>query len=224
LNKWRVLRDDDDLLEVKHLGEGKYLFIEVLDMKAHTGEGAFYVEVSCVDLDEIPPQGIEKALRSCGAEEEDISNLDNLDAAECCHGYGYKAVLGGEDAGGAVVARRAGRRIAKEALQDLDGAMERPCNALGSTAAEMMRGDIFSALDRGVQEGRQDARIMSKLYGFDPDEHIKDRLPYTMGFLAGKAGQPNEATDEYAPEYTFGWERGVRVARGESSPPTWIKS
>jgi hypothetical protein len=224
MSKWQVLRDDTDLLEVKCLGGRKYLFLEVLDMKEHTGKGEFYVEVSCVDLDEIPPQGIEKALRSCGAEEEDISNLDNLDAAECCHGYGYKAVLGGEDAGGAVVARRAGRRIAKEALQDLDGAMERPCNALGSTAAEMMRGDIFSALDRGVQEGRQDARIMSKLYGFDPDEHIKDRLPYTMGFLAGKAGQPNEATDEYAPEYTFGWERGVRVARGESSPPTWIKS
>jgi hypothetical protein len=220
LKKWMVLRDDDDLLEVKQVGARKYIFLEVLDMKAHTGEGEFYVEVSCVDLDEIPPQGIEKALRSCGAEEEDISNLG---AAECCHGYGYKAVLGGEDSGGAVVARRAGRRIAKEALQDLDGAMERPCNALGSTAAEMMRGDIFSALGRGCAEGEPSARLVAKIYGADPDEVIVDRLPYTMGFLAGKAGQPNEATDEYAPEYTFGWERGVRVARGESSPPTWIK-
>ena len=220
MKKWVTLRDDDDFLEVKHLGEGKYLFLEVLDMKAHTGEGAFYVEVSCVDLDEIPPQGMKEALRSYGWEDGEISNLG---AAECCHGYGYKAVLGGEDSGGAVVARRAGRRIAKEAVEDLDGAMERPCNALGSTAAEMMRGDIFSALGRGCAEGKPDARLVAKMYGADPDEVIVDRLPYTMGFLAGKAGQPNEATDEYAPEYTFGWERGVRVARGESSPPTWIK-
>jgi hypothetical protein len=220
MSKWRVLRDDVDLLEVKHIGARKYIFLEVLDMKAHTGEGAFYVEVSCVDLDEIPPQGIEEALRSCGAEEEDISNLGT---AEACHGYGRKAVLGGEDSGGAVVARRAGRRIAKEALQDLDEAMERTCNALGSTAREYMRGDFMSALGRGCAEGKPDARLVAKMYGADPDEVIVDRLPYTMGFLAGKAGQPNEATDEYAPEYTFGWERGVRVARGESSPPTWIK-
>ena len=220
MNKWRVLRDDDDLLEVKQVGARKYIFLEVLDTRTYTGKGRFYVEVSCVDLDEVPPQGIEEALRLYGMEEEDISNLG---AAECCHGYGYKAVLGGENAGGAVVARRAGRRIAKEAIEDLDEAMERTCNALGSTAREYMRGDIFSALGRGCAEGQPNARLVAKMYGADPDEVIVDRLPYTMGFLAGKAGQPNEATDEYAPEYTFGWERGVRVARGESSPPTWIK-
>ena len=220
MSKWRVLRDDDDLLEVKHLGGRKYLFLEVINLEEHTGEGKFYVEVSCVDLDEIPPQGIEEALRSCGAEEEDISNLG---VAEYCHGYGYKAVLGGEDAGGAVVARRAGRRIAKEAVEDLDEAMERPVNKLGSTAAEMMRGDFMSALGRGCAEGQPSARLVAKMYGADPDEVIVDRLPFMMGFLAGKAGQPNEANEDYSPHYTSGWERGVRVARGESSPPTWIK-
>ena len=220
MSKWRVLRDDTDLLEVKLVGGRKYLFLEVLNMKEHTGEGAFYVEVSCVDLDEIPPQGVKEARLSWGIADEDISDLAT---AEICHSYGYKAVLGGENAGGAVVARRAGRRIAKEAVEDLDEAMERPCNALGSTAAEMMRGDFMSALGRGCAEGQPNARLLAKMYGADPDEVIVDRLPYTMGFLAGKAGQPNEATDEYAPEYTFGWERGVRVARGESSPPTWIK-
>jgi len=220
MSKWQVLRDDDDLLEVKHLGGRKYLFLQALDTRTYTGKGRFYTEVSCVDLDEIPPQGVKEARLSWGIADEDISDLAT---AEICHSYGYKAVLGGENAGGAVVARRAGRRIAKEAVEDLDGAMDRPVNKIGSTAAEMMRGDFMSALGRGVQEGRQDARIMSKLYGVDPDEVIVDRLPYTMGFLAGKAGQPNEANEDYSPHYTSGWERGVRVARGESSPPTWIK-
>ncbi|MFZ4431284.1 MAG: hypothetical protein ACOYPS_13130 [Phycisphaerales bacterium] len=221
MSKWQVLRDDDDLLEVKLVGGRKYIFLEVIDLKAHTGEGKFYVEVSCVDLDEIPPAGVKEALVSWGM--QPYQYVLDVHAAECCHGYGYKAVLGGEDAGGAVVARRAGRRIAKEAVEDLDEAMERPVNKLGSTAAEMMRGDFMSALGRGCAEGQPNARLVAKMYGADPDEVIVDRLPYTMGFLAGKAGQPNEATDEYAPEYTFGWERGVRVARGESSPPTWIK-
>jgi hypothetical protein len=220
MSKWQVLRDDDDLLEVKMVGGRKYIFLEVLDMKAHTGEGEFYVEVSCVDLDEIPPQGVKEARLSWGIADEDISDLAT---AECCHGYGYKAVLGGEDAGGAVVARRAGRRIAKEAVEDLDGAMERPVNKLGSTASEMMRGDFMSALGRGCADGQPNARLVAKMYGADPDEVIVDRLPYTMGFLAGKAGQPNEANEDYSPHYTSGWERGVRVARGESSPPTWIK-
>ena len=31
MKKWVTLRDDDDLLEVKHIGARRYLFLEVLD-------------------------------------------------------------------------------------------------------------------------------------------------------------------------------------------------
>jgi hypothetical protein len=218
MSKWQVLRDDDDLLEVKQVGARKYIFLEVLDMKAHTGEGGHCVDLALVDLDEVDAKTIRSAMECYGCEDE---APEELYLVEMLHGYGAKAPLFSAQAGGRVVARRLGRSEASKL--DIDEAMDRPVNAIGSTAAEYMRGDIFSALSRGVQEGRQDARIMSKLYGVDPDEHIEDRLPFMMGFLAGKAGQPNEANEDYSPHYTSGWERGVRVARGESSPPTWIK-
>lgn len=218
MKKWQVLLDDGDFLEVKALGGRKYLVLEVLDLKAYTGEGDFCVDLALVDLDAVDAKTVRSAMQCYGCEDE---APEELGLVEMLYGYGAKAPLFSAEAGGRVVARRLGRSEARSL--DIDEAMDRPVNKIGSTAAEYMRGDIFSALSRGVQEGRQDARIMSKLYGVDPDEHIVDRIPFMMGFLAGKAGQPNEANEDYSPHYTSGWERGQRVARGEASPPSWIK-
>lgn len=217
MKKWQVLRDDDDLIEVKALGGRKYLVLEVLDLKAHTGEGEFCVDLALVDIDEVDTKTIRSAMQCYGCEDQP----EELYLVEMLHGYGAKAPLFSAQAGGRVVARRLGRSEASKL--DIDEAMDRPVNALGSTAREYMNGDFQSAVYRGIQEGGQQARIMSKLYGVDPDEHIKDRLPFLMGFLAGKAGQANEANEDYSPHYTSGWERGQRVARGEASPPSWIK-
>ena len=218
MKKWTVLQDNDDFLEVKYLGGRKYLVLEVLDLKAHTGEGEFCVDLALVDLDAVGAATIRSAMECYGCEDDEP---EELYLVEMLHGYGSKAPLFSAEAGGRVVARRLGRSEASKL--DIDAAMDRPVNALGSTAREYMNGDFQSAVYRGVQEGRQDARIMSKLYGVDPDEHIVDRLPFMMGFLAGKAGQANEANEDYSPHYTSGWERGQRVARGEASPPSWIK-
>lgn len=217
MKRWQVLRDDDDLIEVKHIVDRRYLVLEVLDLKAHTGEGEFCVELALVDIDGVGEETIRKAMQCYGCYE----GPGDLYLVEVLFGYGAKAPLFSAEAGGRVVARRLGRSEARKI--DIDAAMDRPVNKIGSTALEYMRGDIFSALGRGVQEGRQDARLIAKMYGIDPDEHIEDRLPFLMGFLAGKSGQPNEANEDYSPHYTSGWERGQRVARGEASPPSWIK-
>lgn len=218
MKKWTVLRDDDDFLEVKYLGGRKYLVLEVIDLKDRTGEGEFCVDLALVDLDEVSTATVRSAKDCYGCEDEAPRELVLV---EMLYGYGAKAPLFSAQAGGRVVARRLGRSEARKL--DIDAAMNRPVNAIGSTAREFMHGDFQSAMYRGIQEGRQDARIMAKMYGNDPDEHIKDRMPFLMGFLAGKAGQPNEANEDYSPHYTSGWERGQRVARGEASPPSWIK-
>lgn len=217
MKKWTVLRDDDDLIEVKYLGGRKYLVLEVIDLEAHTGEGEFCVDLALVDLDEVDAKTVRSAMQCYGCEDQP----EALYLVEMLHGYGAKAPLFSAQAGGRVVARRLGRSEARNL--DIDEAMDRPVNKIGSTAREYMNGDFQSAVYRGVLEGRQDARIMAKLYGVDPDEHIEDRLPFMMGFLAGKSGRPNLANEDYSPHYTSGWERGQRVARGEASPPSWIK-
>lgn len=218
MKKWTVLRDDDDLVEVKYLGDRKYLVLEVLELETHTGKGAFGVELALVDLDEVNAKTIRSAMQCYGCEDE---APEELALVEMLFGYGAKAPLFSDEAGGRAVARRLGRSEARNL--DIDEAMDQPVNAIGSTAREYMNGDFLSAVVRGIQDGEQQARIVSKLYGVDPDEVIEDRLPFLMGFLAGKSGQPNEANEDYSPHYTSGWERGQLVARGEASPPSWIK-
>ncbi len=218
MKKWTVLRDDDDLIEVKCLGGRKYLVLEILASETWKNGGKFWVQLDLVDLDEVSADIVRSAKDCYGCEDE---APEELALVEMLHGYGAKAPLFSAQAVGRVVARRLGRSEARKL--DIDEAMDRPVNKIGSTAREYMNGDFKSAVYRGIQEGRQDARIMAKMYGNDPDEHIEDRMPFLMGFLAGKAGQPNEVNDDYSPHYTSGWERGQRVARGEASPPSWIK-
>jgi hypothetical protein len=105
--------------------------------------------------------------------------------------------------------------------------MQRPVNALGSTAAEYMRGDLDSAMQRGCEAGDPTARLVAKMHG--TPEHVIDNvrpadfLPYTFGYIAAMQGAPRETGPDLAPEYGRGYERGERVRKGEAPAPSWIK-
>ncbi len=116
--------------------------------------------VAMVDLDAIGSDELASAVRSCGWE-----NMPDEPRAlaECLIRYGDYAPLGsyyGNDL-------RQARREANELLADTDArsvALDKPVNAIGSTAAEFMRGDTWAALHRGVESGNKDAMLITKMY------------------------------------------------------------
>jgi hypothetical protein len=85
---------------------------------------------------------------------------------EAMHDFGAKAPLGQWNGNN----RGALRKLARDESLQLDDpqaheeAMGRPVNALGSTAREYARGDIVSAIKRGVESGNQAAKLMDKMY------------------------------------------------------------
>lgn len=127
------------------------------------GRPTYVVELSLVDLDAIDEQRQENAIRSCG---QDGTELSDAWRAVACFEYGALAPLESWEGTGSSALLRRARKLAHE-LQ-LDSAlmaerMERPVNAIGSTAAEYMVGDTHSAVLRGVSEGRPDAEILLKM-------------------------------------------------------------
>ena len=56
-------------------------------------------------------------------------------------------------------------RLLSHDVNELENRMAKPVNAIGSTAAEYMVGDINSAILRGVSEGDPKAELMLKIMG-----------------------------------------------------------
>ena len=231
---WTVLMDDDELLEALEVSANTFLFVSVMDLWTATGEeegDRYHADVSYVNLESVPEIERQRALGSYGLTADEADELANIALAECLHRYGLKAPLFSESGGNRRDVWRAARRSAREFLRD-DGLVEvalcETVNAIGSTAAEFMAGDIFSGIGRGVHAGNPDCRIMAKMYGVGAqaidDSRPADFLPYVMGYMAARSGGPMEADNgNIAPEYFQGYERGERVERGEVPAPSWIK-
>jgi hypothetical protein len=124
----------------------------------------YVVELAEVDLAEISPGQIRQALESCGGESG--SKAPPLWVAEACHSYGLKAPLGSWEGGNAHKLLREARGEANQLRADpeaREAKLDRPVNAIGSTAREFNRGDLDSALTRGVAEGNPHALLMRKM-------------------------------------------------------------
>jgi hypothetical protein len=180
--KWMTLADggSDTWLEMRRVGERAFQFIEVTDMHAVTGEeygDRYAVEVLVVDLAAIPPEQIASAQRSCGWETE----ATDAAVAEMCLQHGCKALLWSASGNGRTRLQRAARSEAHRLLKadELAEAMARPVNALGSTAAEYMAGDLLSGMLRGVDAGSPAALLMAKLHGFQsaPESLNRNTVP-----------------------------------------------
>lgn len=216
-------------MNARKVGPHAWQFLECIDVHSATGEDTgprYAVELKYVDLASLSPATISSAVESCGSPEY-ASNPRAV--AEMCAQYGAAAPLHSESGNNRRECMRAVYREADALLNSsaLEDAMARPVNALGSTAAEYMRGDFESAMARGVESGDPSARILAKMHGV-PEDVINDTrpadwLPYLFGYMAGRAGQDRDTSPDLAPEYGRGYERGERVRKGEAPAPGWIK-
>lgn len=162
---------------VRCVGDGQYHWIEWTDMddacgRDNEGHPRYVVELTLVDLNTIGPQDIKNALDSCGW--EGMTGNPAM-IAECVHSYGNRAPLWDDSSNNLSKLMTAARQKSR-ALDDdpdlMDECMNRPVNAIGSTATEFMKGDFQSAMIRGVMADRTDAKIMAKMYGAS-DEDIQ---------------------------------------------------
>jgi hypothetical protein len=158
--------------------EGQYHIIELTNMdeccgRDNEGQPTYCVDLSLIDLTEIPVDAMTSALCSCGLEDRPLNlnawdtwtENDRLMLVECLHSYGTKAPLW-QDSGNAYAPLLQQARAESHALDNdeaMTAALDRPVNRLGSTAAEFMRGDLDSALLRGLIAGNQEARLVAKI-------------------------------------------------------------
>ncbi|MHC4237559.1 MAG: hypothetical protein ACYSSM_04810 [Planctomycetota bacterium] len=186
-------------------------------------------QVCRVDLSEVPQSEIDSALESCGPDfdywPEPVSVEDrNWAVAESLVDYGASAPMGEySDPSYPERARAAARRAVEEMIADSDHTdrlLDRPVNAIGSTARDFGRGDIMAGLDR--YNRAKEASSLSVPMGQVPSD---DPLAYTFGYQHGATGQPlaDAGDGDLAPAYIEGHALGVKVLAGEVSPPTWAK-
>jgi hypothetical protein len=213
----------------RRVGGRRFHVIEWTNMddacgRDNEGHPKYVVELSEVDLDSAP---IEEAKRSCGW--EGAPDTDEA-LAEMVHGYGAKAPLYSGEGNGLAKLVAEAKRESRALASDPDAyeeRMSRPVNALGSTAREFQASDFQSAMVRGVFAGDPKARVMAKMHGADQtvidDVRPDDWMPYLMGYLDGLSGREGEKHADLAAEYGLGYQRGVRVAKGEAPVPGWIR-
>ncbi len=153
----------------RHVSPGVYQVIELTNMdeacgRDNEGSDTYVVELSLVDLASIDTATQASAMHSCGPDDE--SELTDDWRAVVCYEYGCKAPLdswsGNAYSKLLKIARSEAHKLTRDAAE-LAKRMEKPVNAIGSTAAEFMVGDIQSAILRGLAEGDPKAEIMAKM-------------------------------------------------------------
>jgi len=192
-------------------------------------------QVVRVDLSETSEESIAGALECCGVDLEEYDIPEKAQAwvkVECLVDYGAAAPMGEHThPHRADVARANARREVEELIADADqlaAMLDRPVNGLGATAREYAAGDMSSAIERGVQAGKPESRIVAKMYGVDQfaidNSKPTDFLPFVMGYMEAMNEGKRSIEEDLAPEYGLGFDRGERVRKGEVPAPSWIRS
>lgn len=143
----------------RKIGLGAYHFVRI--MANEEGPG-YFVDLSEVNLLEAGEGEVNGALQSYGWEHE--RDLPEIQVAEACHSYGLKAVHSSEQTTNAHKSLREAKTLSYQitsSAEEHQKALNRPCNQVGSTAGELMRGDIYSALRRADNPA---AQLMRKVY------------------------------------------------------------
>lgn len=150
---------------------GVFQFVELTNMdeacgRDNKGQPRYVVALALVDLSQIDAETKASARRSCGYDMPESEETPEM-LAEMCYHYGTLAPLGSWEGNNAGKLLRAAKSAAHDFLDEsaLADQMEKPVNKIGSTAAEFMRGDIHSAISRGVQADDPAALLMAKLQG-----------------------------------------------------------
>ena len=181
-----------------------------------------------VDLAVLTEKDMAEAKRSCGWNE--MPNTGRA-IAECCYLYGYHAAMGEWVGNNFRKLLRMARREANSLRDDevhLQKQMARSVNKIGSSAEEYMRGDFFSAMQRGCEEGDPSAQFLAKRHGIPEEVYNNTRpydfIPYLMGYQDGIANREEKKHEDIAPEYARGYKRGIAVRLGQAKPPEWISN
>ena len=254
MSNFKITYDDVNTKMLRHIEGRRYHGIEVTDMIDACGENEvskenkWAVDLKEIDLDLLTDKQINEVLRFIGQDTNPDPRMNDEWMVDSCADYGCAAPLfqGQGNNRGKLIAQ------AKRESRELDdpikheAAMDRPVNAIGSTAREFGQGDFQSAMIRGAMQGKPEAKLMLRIYGAN-DEQINalqgqalqqapvnqiainkipsdDPLAYMMGFMDGQNNREKPMpTDELAPAYLEGYRHGVSVRLGEAEKPTWIK-
>jgi hypothetical protein len=157
-------------------GTREYHIIELINWEDSVGEReakeighTYNMSLSIVDLDKLTPENKASALSYIGAE----NNPDVTDEwlADGCHSYGLRAPIRYVDTSNCHKTFRSLAAYSRELSSNQyvkSGAMRRKVNRIGSTADEFMRGDLNSALVRGIIRDDPTALLLAKIQGYKP--------------------------------------------------------
>lgn len=216
-----------------------------------------------VRLHEIPPDMVERALQYVGWSSEiqkvreDEILTERLKVEACVH-FGLHAILETRKSHGHAARVRAAMRRQAEyyALavnsfveggpdplieQELEEVLDQPCNGIGTTKLEMMKGDVLGGLNRRALNDEQKNRIkdlvMKLSKPFEPEDIAKmkeweelqksDPFVFAFGFMEGIANRPfinhEEGGGEVTKAYKAGFEWAALYKRGRLPSPAGIK-
>lgn len=187
--KWEDIGygSDDTEKYIASIGDRRYFCIELLHMHALTGDNSgekYCSEVKYLDLKDLKESDIEKAKQEINYED-----IPEIAIAEWCIQYGFAAPLdqfGGDKYPARILAQA--KRCALEYIKDnnaLEKALDKPCNGIGSTAREFMRGDLDSAMKRLVLDPTADA-----LVGIIKQNIAKFAAKFASNAMKGKIPAP----------------------------------
>ncbi len=149
----------------RRIDDTRYHVIRFDNLAEHTGDetAGYHVQLSEVSIDS--PQ-LADALKCCGLEGwEDHTKLP-LCQVEALASYGAYAPLwqaAGKNAHSLIRQAKAESRRLSASPEAYEQAMDRPVNAIGSTAREYAAGDMLSGVLRGVADGDPRAELMLKM-------------------------------------------------------------
>jgi len=227
---------------IRHVGGRRYHAIRFDNMDEacgsdNDGQPKYHGSLVEVDLD---LANIQAAADSWG---EDPSAHADVWLAFMVTSYGEYAPLVDEAGNNGHGIIRNLKRESREIEGDSErheGLMNRPVNAIGSTARELQSGDIQSALSRGLRAGDESAGIMATMMkprqpvslglltedGLTSEVTIDmsltgsdDPIAFSYGFSCGMRGEPRDRnTRKLAAEYLRGHAEGLRVFDGGEVP------
>jgi hypothetical protein len=158
-------------------GPLEFHFIELMNWEDQVGTReaeevgyTYNVTLKIVHLDELSDQQVVSAIRGMGCEEvlqeletkkDTVGKLRLI--AGCAAAYGTFC-RGFDENGNNYRELIAEAKRASLSWAGDDSILDRPVNRIGQTGRELMKGDLASALHRGMTAGDMEASIMAQMY------------------------------------------------------------
>lgn len=222
----RLYEDNPGGKYARRVGRERWQTIEWTDMneacgRDNEGQARYVVELAEIDLLATPESQRQQALDCCGLDLDDFDERTReVVLVEALHDYGARAPLDSWSGNNLNKLMAAARKRAAEIEADAaehEAVLNRPVNAIGSTAREYAQGDLSGAFNRG----RGPVAFSAQLRRIPSD----DPLAYCAGFSCGLAGGglERENRGDLAPAYVAGYQLGVEVRAGRADKPEWVR-